>query len=42
MKNVKYVDNGNIGLGMLNRSELHLNGFGAIQLVKKYRKILKT
>ena len=29
-KNVKYIDNGNIGLGMLNRSKLHLNGFGAI------------
>ena len=29
-KNVKYADNGNIGLGMLNRSKLHLNRFGTI------------
>ena len=29
-KNVKYIDNGNIGLGMLNRSKLHLNRFGTI------------
>ena len=41
-KNVKYIDNGNIGLGMLNRSKLHLNRFGTIQLVKNYREILKT
>ena len=27
-KNVKYVDNGNIGLDMLNRSKLQLNKFG--------------
>ena len=47
-KNVKYVDNGNIGLDMLNRSKLHLNRFGTIQLVKKnfknmtsYRKTCK-
>ena len=26
-KNVKYIDNGNIGLGILNRSKLHLNRF---------------
>ena len=30
-----------IGLGMLNRSKLHLNWTGAIQLVKNYREILK-
>ena len=41
-KNVKYIDNGNIGSGMLNRSKLHLNRFGTIQLVKNYREILKT
>ena len=41
-KNVKYIDNGNIGLDMLNRSKLHLNRFGTIQLVKNYRDILKT
>ena len=41
-KNVKYIDNGKIGLDMLNRSKLHLNRFGAIQLVKNYREILKT
>ena len=41
-KNVKYIDNGNIGLDMLNRSKLHLNRFGTIQLVKNYREILKT
>ena len=41
-KNVKYIDNRNIGLGMLNGSKLHLNRFGAIQLVKNYREILKT
>ena len=40
--NVKYVDNGSIGLGMLNRSKLHLNRFGTIQLVTNYREILKT
>ena len=33
-KNVKYIDNENIGLGMLNRSRLHLNRCGTIQLVK--------
>ena len=27
---------------MLNRSKLHLNRFGTIQLVKNYREILKT
>ena len=42
MKSRKYIDNGNIGLGMLNRSKLHLNRFGAIQLVKNYCEILKT
>ena len=41
-KNVKYIDNGNIGLDMLNRSKLHLNRFGTIQLVKNYRETLKT
>ena len=41
-KNVKYIDNGNIGLGMLNRSNLHLNRFGTIQLVKNYCENLKT
>ena len=35
-------DNNNIGLGMLNRKKLHLNRFGAIQLIKNYREILKT
>ena len=33
-KNVKYIDNVNIGLDMLNWSKLHLNRFGRIQLVK--------
>ena len=41
-KNVKYIDNGSIGLGMLNRSKLHLNRFGTIQLVKNDCEILKT
>ena len=41
-KNVKHIDNGNTGLDMLNRSKLHLNRFGTIQLVKNYREILKT
>ena len=41
-KNLKYVDNGNIGLDMLNWSKLHLNRFGTFQLVKNYREILKT
>ena len=41
-KNVKYIDNGNIGLDMLNRSKLHLNRFGTIELVKNYRETLKT
>ena len=41
-KNVKYIDNGNIGLDMLNRSKLHLNRYGAIQLVKNYLEVLKT
>ena len=41
-KNAKYLDNGNIGLGMLNRSKLYLNRFGAIQLIKNYRDILKV
>ena len=27
---------------MLNRSKLHLNRFGTIQLVKDYREILQT
>ena len=27
---------------MLNRSKLHLNRFGTVQLVKNYREILKT
>ena len=42
MKNVKYIDNGHIGLGMSNRSKLHLNRFGTIQLVKNYQEILKA
>ena len=29
-KTVKYINNGNIGLGMLNRSKLRLNKFGTI------------
>ena len=41
-KNVKYIDNGNIGLGMLNRSKLQLNRLVTIQLVKNYREILKA
>ena len=41
-KNVKYIDDGNIGLVMLNRSKLHLNRFGTSQLVKNYREILRT
>ena len=40
-KNVKYIDNGNIGLDMSNRGKLHLNRFGTIQLVKNYREILE-
>ena len=31
-KKEKYIDNGNIGLDTLNRSKLHLNRFGTIQL----------
>ena len=38
-KNVKYIDYGNIDLGMSNRSKLHLNRFGTFQLVKNYREI---
>ena len=41
-KNLKYIDNGNIGVGMFNRNKLHLNRFGTIQLVKNYREILNT
>ena len=41
-KNVQYIDNRNIGLGMLNRSKFNLNRFGTIQLVKNYREILKA
>ena len=41
-KNVKYIDNGKISLDVLNRSNLHLNRFGMIQLVRNYREILKT
>ena len=37
-KNVKFIDNGNIDLDMLNRSNLHLNRFGTIQLVKTIAK----
>ena len=40
-KNGKYVDNGNIGLDMLNRNKFYLNRFGTIQLAKNYREILK-
>ena len=39
---MKYIDNGNIGLDMLNQGKLHFNRFGSIQLVKNYREILKT
>ena len=39
---MKYIDNGNISSGMLNRSKLHLNRFGTIQLVKGYREIFKN
>ena len=38
-KNIKYIDNGNIGLDKLNWSKLHSNRFGTIQLVKNYREI---
>ena len=41
-ENVKYIDNGNIGLGMLNWSKLHLNRFDTIQVVKNYCEILKA
>ena len=42
-KSVKYIDNGNLGLGMLlHYIFLHLNRFGTIQLVKNYSEILKT
>ena len=34
-ENVKHIDNGNIGLDMLNWSKLHLNTIGTIQLVKE-------
>ena len=40
-KNMKYIDNGNISLGTLNRSEFHLNRFVTIQLVKNCREIFK-
>ena len=39
---MKYIDNGSVGLGMLNRSKLHLNRVGTIQLFKNYLEILKT
>ena len=39
---MKYIDNKKIGLGVLNRSKLHLNRVGTIQLVKNYCEILKT
>ena len=42
MKIVKHIDNGNISLGVLNRSKLHLNRFGMIQRVKNYRESLKA
>ena len=38
-KNGEYIDNGNIDLDILNRSKLHLNRFGTIQLVKNYCEI---
>ena len=41
-KNVKYIDNGNICLGILNRNKLHLNRFDTNQLVKNYGEVLKT
>ena len=40
-KNAKYIDNENISLGTLNRSEFHLNRFVTIQLVKNCREIFK-
>ena len=42
VQKVKYIDNGNIGLDMLNQSKLHFNRFGTIQLFKNYCEILKT
>ena len=41
-KIAKYIDNGNIDVGMLNHSKLYLNRFGTIQLIKNYHKIFKT
>ena len=38
---MRYIDNGNIGSGMLNRRKPHLNRFSKIQLVKNYGEILK-
>ena len=40
-KNVKYVDNGNIGLDMLNRSKLHLKQIWCDPTSKKLE-VLKT
>ena len=40
-KNAKYIDNENISLGTLNRSEFHLNRFVTIQLVKNCGEIFK-
>ena len=39
---MKYIDNENTGLGMLNRIKLHLNRFHTIQLVKNYRQVLNA
>ena len=40
-KNVKYIDNGNTSLVMLNQSKLHVSRFGSTQLVNNYLEILK-
>ena len=40
-KKVKYIDNGNIALEILNWSKFRLNRFGTIRLVKNYRAISK-
>ena len=40
-KKVKYIDNGDIALEILNWSKFRLNRFGTIRLVKNYRAISK-
>ena len=40
-KNVKYIDNGNTSLVMLNQSKLHVSRFGSTQLVNNCLEILK-